>query len=102
MSKPTKQTNYNNLIKELAVVIDAGRATAVRYVNVALVATYWLIGRRVVEFEQAGKQRAGYGEQLLEKISKDLSARFGRGFSVQNLLASVADPADRLGGVENN
>ena len=54
MSKPTKQTNYNNLIKELASVIDAGRATAVRYVNTALVVTYWLVGRKIVEFEQQG------------------------------------------------
>ena len=87
MSKPAKQTNYNNFIKELAAVIDAGRHTAVRYVNVALVATYWSIGRRMVEYEQAGKQRAEYGQELLKRISKDLTIKFGRGFSPDNLEA---------------
>lgn len=87
MSKPAKQTNYNNLIKELAAVIDAGRHTAVRYVNVALVATYWSIGRRMVEYEQAGKQRTEYGQELLKRISDDLTIKFGRGFSPDNLEA---------------
>ncbi len=56
-----------------------------RYVNTALVATYWLIGRRVVEYEQKGKGRADYGQELLKKLSKDLTHTFGRGFSPDNL-----------------
>jgi DUF1016 N-terminal domain len=50
-----------------------------------MTATYWEIGRRIVEFEQHGAARAGYGEQILSKLSHDLTARFGRGFGVDNL-----------------
>jgi len=50
-----------------------------------LTASYWEIGRRIVEFEQSGRQRADYGEALIERLSSDLSARFGRGFSRRNL-----------------
>ena len=56
-----------------------------RAVNTLLVATYWELGRRIVEFEQSGGERAGYGEQLLQQLSHDLTKRFGRGFSVDNL-----------------
>ena len=85
MTKALKPQNYSRLIADLAALIEQGRGLVVRYVNTALVATYWLIGRRIVEHEQKGKHRAEYGEQLLEKISMDLATRFGRGFSVQNL-----------------
>jgi hypothetical protein len=47
--------------------------------------TYWHVGRRLVEQEQQGAARAGYGEQLLKRLSLDLSKRFGRGFSERNL-----------------
>jgi DUF1016 N-terminal domain len=47
--------------------------------------TYWEIGRRIVEREQAGVARAGYGEALLLRLSADLTKRFGRGFSVDRL-----------------
>jgi predicted nuclease of restriction endonuclease-like (RecB) superfamily len=50
-----------------------------------MTATYWEIGRRIVEVEQKGEKRAEYGEELLKHLSKDLTERFGRGFSRQNL-----------------
>ena len=50
-----------------------------------MTASYWEIGRRIVEAEQQGKRRAGYGEQLMERLSSDLTRQFGRGFSRQNL-----------------
>ncbi|MGK2951668.1 MAG: DUF1016 N-terminal domain-containing protein [Thiobacillus sp.] len=43
------------------------------------------MGRRIVEAEQQGKRRAGYGEQLIARLSADLTVRFGRGFSPDNL-----------------
>jgi hypothetical protein len=45
---------------------------AARSVNAAMTATYWEIGRRVVEYEQGGKARAGYGEALVERLARDL------------------------------
>ncbi|MGC8744415.1 MAG: PDDEXK nuclease domain-containing protein [Verrucomicrobiia bacterium] len=85
MTKLQTRPNYSVLIIDLASLIEQGRKVAVRYVNTALVATYWLLGRRIVEYEQKGKERADYGEALLERISKDLSPRFGNGFSLRNL-----------------
>lgn len=73
-----KTQNYSTLITDLASLIEQGRKAAVRYVNTALVATYWFIGRRIVEYEQKGKERAEYGEALLKKISIDLTPRFGK------------------------
>jgi hypothetical protein len=57
----------------------------VRSVNALMTATYWEIGRRIVEFEQKGQNRAEYGHRLLKRLSGDLAARFGRGYSERNL-----------------
>ncbi len=61
-------------------LLEQARRTTVRAVNSVLTATYWEIGRRIVEFEQGGKETSEYGEKLLERISADLTARHGRGF----------------------
>ena len=50
-----------------------------------MTAAYWQIGRRLVEVEQQGQERAEYGERLIERLSQDLSTRFGRGFGRRNL-----------------
>ena len=85
MKKHTKAQNYPTLITDLASLIEQGRKVVVRYINTTLVATYWLIGRRIVEYEQKGKERAEYGETLLKKLSVDLTKRFGKGFGYVNL-----------------
>jgi predicted nuclease of restriction endonuclease-like (RecB) superfamily len=85
VKRNTKIQNYPTLITDLASLIAQGRKTAVRYVNTALVTTYWLIGRRIVEYEQKGKARAEYGKTLLKNISADLTPRFGKGFTERNL-----------------
>jgi hypothetical protein len=51
-----------------------------------MTATYWSIGLSIVEEEQRGAARAGYGEQLVVNLSRDLRARFGRGFGRANLF----------------
>ena len=66
-------------------LLDAARRAAARSVNAWMTASYWEIGRRIVQAEQKGRRRAGYGEQLIERLSLDLTSRFGRGFSRQNL-----------------
>ena len=50
-----------------------------------MTATYFLVGRAIVEEEQRGAERAAYGEELLARLGADLSTRFGRGVSRQNL-----------------
>jgi len=77
--------SYEHLIKEIARIFDESRHASVRAVNALMTATYWQIGRRIVEFEQAGEKRAAYGEGLILKLSKDLSSKLGRGFSARNL-----------------
>jgi predicted nuclease of restriction endonuclease-like (RecB) superfamily len=76
---------YDVLLVDVARVIEEARRAAARSVNAAMTATYWLIGQRIVEEEQAGSARARYGEALLDRLSSDLARRFGRGFSVRNL-----------------
>ncbi|MBI4601169.1 MAG: hypothetical protein HY721_04330 [Planctomycetes bacterium] len=73
------------LFARVVHIIEAARGHVSRTVNTAMVQAYWLIGREIVEVEQGGKQRADYGERLLEGLAKRLAARFGKGFSVPNL-----------------
>ena len=74
------------MIGGIAELLEAARRNAARAVNALMTATYWEIGRRIVEFEQQGQERAGYGEQLLAQLSADLTSRFGRGFGRRNLF----------------
>ena len=76
---------YGNLVSGIRQLLGDARRQAARSTNTLLTATYWEIGRRIVEFEQGGKGRAGYGQALLERLAKDLGGRLGRGFSRQNL-----------------
>lgn len=85
MKKVATDRGYAAILAEIAAVIAQGRRGAVRAVNAAMTTTYWLIGRRIVEAEQRGAARAGYGEELLERLSRDLVPRAGRGFSARNL-----------------
>ena len=50
-----------------------------------MLAAYWYVGRGIVEEEQRGQERAGYGERLIRELSKQLSGQFGTGYSVSNL-----------------
>jgi predicted nuclease of restriction endonuclease-like (RecB) superfamily len=76
---------YTRIHSDVVAVLHAARAATVRSVNAMMTASYWEIGRRIVEFEQAGTDRANYGQQLLKRLAADLTARFGRGFGVVNL-----------------
>jgi hypothetical protein len=77
--------NYNNLIDRIAEILKVARTKVVREINKTQVLTYWEIGREIVEFEQKGKERANYGEEIIKKLSKDMTEKFGRGFSDRNL-----------------
>jgi predicted nuclease of restriction endonuclease-like (RecB) superfamily len=74
-----------SLYREIRAVLEEARSTAHRAVNTAMVQAYWNVGRLIIEHEQGGKRRAGYGEALLEGLSRSLTAEFGRGFDVTNL-----------------
>ncbi len=78
--------SYEGLLHGVMHLLEAARTTSARSVNAIMTMTYWEIGRRIVEHEQAGRKRANYGEALMEKLAADLTARFGRGFSRRNLF----------------
>lgn len=76
---------YPTLLTGIGALLEESRRSVARAANCFMTATYWEIGRRIVEFEQGGKKRAEYGDELLKRLGADLSERFGRGFSKQNL-----------------
>jgi predicted nuclease of restriction endonuclease-like (RecB) superfamily len=77
--------NYENIRAEIVELLNSARIAAARNLNAVMTATYWEIGRRIVHSEQAGEKRAGYGDALIKRLAKDLSASFGRGFGARNL-----------------
>lgn len=88
LAKGTEQRElaaYGDLVGGIAGVLEVARRASVRAINAAMTATYWEIGRRIVEFEQRGKKRAEYGEAVLARLSDDLTRRYGRGFGIVNL-----------------
>ena len=76
--------DYQQIHDDIIQLLDTARTETVRTINALMTATYWEIGRRIVEFEQGGA-RAAYGTQLIERLSVDLSQRYKRGFSTGNL-----------------
>ena len=80
-----KKRRYKLLAGNIGEILTRARRGAARAVNAVLTATYWEIGRQIVEFLQDGETRAGYGKELMRRLSDDLTERFGRGFSVDNL-----------------
>ena len=77
--------NYQTLKEQIKTLLIEGRQKALASVNTILVQTYWHIGKHIVEFEQKGEAKAGYGKELLTKLSKDLTLEYGKGFSRSNL-----------------
>lgn len=73
------------LINEIRDLVRQARTTAAHTVNTLQVTTNFEIGRRIVEHEQGGSRRAGYGKRLLEDLSQNLTTEFGKGFSSTNL-----------------
>ncbi|MBL1408213.1 DUF1016 N-terminal domain-containing protein [Sphingobacterium faecale] len=74
-----------SIVSDIINIIENGRQKAYHVINISMVESYWLIGQRIVEDEQQGKSKAGYGDSLLKILSKGLSKKFGSGFSPANL-----------------
>jgi predicted nuclease of restriction endonuclease-like (RecB) superfamily len=74
-----------SLSNKIAELIQQARMYLAKKTNTAMIYTYFQIGKLIVEEFQQGEKRAEYGIQLLESVSTDLSQKFGKGFSVQNL-----------------
>lgn len=77
--------DINSLYQEVREIIASARQNAVRSVDFCRVQMYWQIGRRILEEEQKGKERADYGSYLLKNLAKKLEPEYGSGFSVRQL-----------------
>lgn len=83
--EPILPTGYGDIHTGIVELLETARRAAARSVNALMTASYWEIGRRIVEFEQGGKERAEYGEALIKRLGGDLTRQFGRGFGWRNL-----------------
>ncbi len=80
-NNPTEKKFYSEII----YLLQSARSKVIRTINQTMVNTYFEIGRRIVEEEQHGRERAEYGKQVVKKLSKALTSRFGKGFSERNI-----------------
>ncbi len=78
-------SNEQQFFSDVRELLRTSRETAYRSINSVMIKTYWHIGKRIVEQEQHGKARAGYGEYLIVNLSRYLTDCFGKGFTVANL-----------------
>jgi hypothetical protein len=86
MNKTTNIINHHkSFVDDIKTIIRQGRLRAYRAINNALLETYWNLGRRIVEEEQQGKERADYGSFLIKNLSEILTQEFGQGYSATNL-----------------
>lgn len=76
---------YSDLIEKISELVNKSRTELVKTINTKIVYTYWSVGKHIVDYEQKGKERADYGSELMKIISRELSAKFGKGFSRSNL-----------------
>ena len=77
---------YDALLQHVGDTLEKGRKSVVNAVNSLMVRTYWEIGRQIVEYEQHGNEKAEYGSDVLNRLSRDLTDRYGKGFSHSNVV----------------
>lgn len=78
-------SSNQGLVNDVCTIIDEGRQKAYASVNSSMIETYWKIGKRIVEEEQCGNERAEYGKRIIEQLSNELTMRYGKGFSKRYL-----------------
>ena len=74
-----------DFFQSISNILEEARRNAKTAVNLSMVYTYYEIGRKIVEEEQNGENRAAYGRQLLKELSKFLTKNYGKGYSAENL-----------------
>jgi len=85
----TYSASENQLYEDVRAIIEEARANAIRSVDFNRVLMYWKTGRRVLEEEQKGAERADYGSFLIERLAQRLEPGYGSGFSKRQLHFSV-------------
>jgi len=79
------ENSFFILVQDIKKLIRNARYNAITAVNAEMLKAYYETGKRIVEDEQKGVNRADYGKKLLDKISSELTKEFGRGYSVTSL-----------------
>lgn len=74
-----------NYILEIKTILAQARQKAYTAIHSAMVEAYWMIGKRIVEEEQDGEDRAAYGKQIIQNVSAELTREFGKGFSKRTI-----------------
>ena len=77
-----------NIVEDARQIIERARSNAVRSVDFCRVQMYWNLGKRILEEEQDGKERADYGAYIVRKLAKNLEVEYGSGFGVRQLEQS--------------
>ena len=72
-------------ISDIKAIVYTAKQKAYQAADLFQVAANWLVGRRIVEQEQHGQERAQYGKHIVELASEALTAEFGKGYSVVNI-----------------
>ncbi len=75
----------DDILKDMCGIIESSQKAAHQAVNIALVQRNWLIGYRIASEEMRGEERAQYGAEIINKLAKDLTERYGKGFTKSNL-----------------
>jgi len=75
----------DNFYSDIRQILKTARNSAYTQVNQIMINSYWQIGKRIVEQEQLGKEKADYGSYIIKNLSKELGNEFGKGFSIANL-----------------
>ena len=78
-------TPYQSVISEIKSIISSGQEAAYSASSKAMLLTYWNIGKRIVEQELGGSERAEYGRGLISALADDLTKEFGKNYSKRNL-----------------
>lgn len=81
-----REAEYRQLIDNVGLALQCGRRKLASSVNATIVQTYWQIGKFIVEYEQHGNERAEYGSDLLNRLSRDLTLKYASGFSRSNVF----------------
>ena len=89
----TPATLNGSLVADIKAIIEQGKRQAYMSINAAMIETYWNVGRRIVEEEQQGQKRAKYGAQIINLLSAELTAEYGKG---SGILSAVLSGIQRL------
>ena len=86
IDKHITDNHLQSLVDNIARVLHTAHQQLAKHINSAMTQTYWQIGKYIVEYEQGGLAKVGYGESTLKELSQRLTAKFGKGFSRPNLV----------------